>query len=398
MSFVRFLQFIAVITAGFGVFLFFTHKNIIPLPEQLTAQSVDVPLPKEIIPEKPKDIGPQPPLSNPPAVVKALYSTGWSAGYEKRLSSLIDLIKRSELNAIVIDIKDYTGKLSYDTDLDLVNRYKAEEERIRFPNKLIKRLHDEGIYVIGRLAVFQDQQLVLHRPELAVYSSSTKKVWRDRKGLAWIDSGSREAWEYNVVIAKDALQRGFDEINFDYIRFPSDGNLSDMYFPISYSAPSKTSVMKQFFSYLRTELPMAKISADIFGLVLLQNNDQGIGQYFEDIIPYFDFVAPMVYPSHYAVSSFGFANPAAHPYDVVYFSLEKGLQRIQKAKIQNPQLTVQLRPWLQDFDLGADYTAEMVRAQIQAVDTAASTTPELNGGWLLWSPSNVYTADALHSQ
>lgn len=398
MSIVRFLQLIAVITAGFGVFLFFTQKNTIALSEDLIAQSTVVPLPKEIIPEKPKDIEPQSPLSNSPTIIKALYATGWSAGYEKRLSYLIDLIRRSELNAIVIDIKDYTGKISYDTDIDLVNQYKAEEERVRFPNKLIKRLHDEGIYVIGRLAVFQDQQLVLNRPDLAVHSSSTKAVWRDRKGLAWIDAGSREAWEYNAAIAKDALRRGFDEINFDYIRFPSDGNLSDMYFPISYAAPSKTSVLKQFFSYLRTELPAAKISADVFGLVLLQNNDQGIGQYFEDIIPYFDFIAPMMYPSHYAVGSFGFANPAAHPYDVIYYGLEKGLQRIQKAKVQNPQLTVQLRPWLQDFDLGADYTAEMVRAQIQALDAVSSTTPELNAGWLLWNPGNVYTADALHSE
>ncbi|HEY4499839.1 MAG TPA: putative glycoside hydrolase [Candidatus Paceibacterota bacterium] len=396
MSFVRFLQFVVAVTAGVGVFLFFTQKNTIPLNEHLTAQSIDTTLPKEIIPEKPKDIEPQLPLSNPPAIVKALYATGWSAGYEKRLSYLIDLIKRSELNAIVIDIKDYTGKISYDTDIEKVNRYGAEEARITFPNKLIKRLHDEGIYVIGRMAVFQDQQLVLHRPELAVLSSSTKAVWRDRKGLAWIDAGSREAWEYNTTIAKEALQRGFDEINFDYIRFPSDGNLSDMIFPLSSATSSKTSILKQFFSYLRAELPMAKTSADIFGLVLLQNNDQGIGQYLEDIIPYFDFIAPMVYPSHYASGSFGFANPAAHPYDVVYFSLEKGIQRIKKAKIQNPNITAQLRPWLQDFDLGADYTANMIRAQIDAFDVAASTTPELNGGWLLWSPSNVYTTDALH--
>jgi hypothetical protein len=222
-------------------------------------------------------------------------------------------------------------------------------------------------------------------------SSST--LWLDHKKLAWIDPASKEAWDYNIAIAKDAAERGFDELNFDYIRFASDGNLSDMTFP-HYTRTgadlTRTEVIKSFFKYLREELPNIKISADIFGLVTVNYDDMGIGQVLEDIFPYFDYISPMVYPSHYAKGFLGYKNPALYPYEVVKYSMDSALKRL-KSYEYGVMSNAKLRPWLQDFDLGADYDAEMIQKQIQAVYDAASSTPEIINGFLLWDPKNIYS-------
>ena len=356
------------------------------------------------------DDPPQKPLVNPPAVIKAIYFTAWSAGLEERVNYLINLAKTTELNAAVIDIKDYSGYALYDINLPEVEKYKAKEIRIAKINNLIKRLHNEGIYVIARIAVFQDPVLAKARPDLAIHSKNTGGLWLDNKKLAWIDPAAKDAWDYNIAIARDAASRGFDEINFDYIRFASDGKLSDMSFPLYNSQTTKHGVLKDFFKYLREQLPDIKISADLFGLSTVQPDDLGIGQIIEDAYLYFDFVCPMVYPSHYQSGFLNYKNPALYPYEVVKYSMEAALHRLATYNIQvttatstglsvvSHKLLSKLRPWLQDFDLGADYNAAMVRKQIQAVYDAASTTPELINGWLLWNPSNIYTKDALNKE
>ncbi|HEY4475641.1 MAG TPA: putative glycoside hydrolase [Candidatus Paceibacterota bacterium] len=353
------------------------------------------------------DMEPQMPLPNPPSIIKAVYATGWSAGNAKKMNYLKGLIRDTELNAIVIDIKDFSGYVLYDTQLEAVHRYGAVERRIPRINALIKELHDEGIYVIGRLAVFQDPRLAVARPDLALYSSTTKELWRDRLGLQWIDPASRESWDYNIAIAKEALSRGFDEINFDYIRFASDGNVGDIIYSFWDTKTPMRTVLREFFEYVRRELSEKKISADIFGLVTVNANDIGVGQVLEDVVPSFDAIAPMVYPSHYHSGFLGYKSPAQFPYEVVKYSLERAIARIENyaatstaatsTMIQDSGFEIQakLRPWLQDFDLGANYDAAMVKSQIQAVLDAASTTPELLGGWMLWNPENVYTKDAL---
>ncbi len=354
------------------------------------------------------DIEPQQPLPNPPEVVKAVYATSWSGGSTAKMNYLVGLINETELNAIVIDIKDFSGYVAYATDLELPKTYHAVELRIPKINSLLKRLHDEGIYVIARISVFQDQRLAIARPDLALTSSSTGAVWRDRKGLTWIDAAAKEAWDYNIAIAREALERGFDEVNLDYIRFAADGNLDDIVYPLWDGKTLKAKIMKDFWEYTRRELIGETISADLFGLTTVDAGDLGIGQRLENAFPYFDDIAPMVYPSHYYPGSFGFANPAEHPYEVVFQSLTRAIERVKNYEVRsksdagtttpitNFQLPIpQLRPWLQDFDLGADYNAEMVKKQIQAVYDAASTTPEFLSGWMLWNPSNVYTRDAL---
>ncbi len=343
------------------------------------------------------DIELQQPLTNPPAIIKAVYATGWTAGSAKQMDRLIGLIDRTELNAIVIDVKDYTGALSYTTSFEPARAAGAVEKRIARPNALIKRLHDRDIYVIARVSVFQDQRLPVAWPDLALMSSSTGSVWKDHRGLMWVDPASRDGWAYNVGVAREALERGFDEINFDYIRFPSDGNLNDVRFPAWDETTPPREVIASFWRFLRSELPDARLSADVFGLTTVARDDLGIGQQFEDTLPSFDAVAPMVYPSHYAGGSFGYAKPAQNPYAVVYESVASALTRMSAfdRATTTPPLRATLRPWLQDFDLGATYTADMVRAQIQAVSDAASTTPELVSGWMLWDPENRYTEEAL---
>jgi hypothetical protein len=298
----------------------------------------------------------------------------------------------------------------------------AEEKRIPKINTLMKKLHDQRVYVIGRVAVFEDQKLPIAHPELALKSKSTGKLWKDNKGLHWIDAAATAAWDYNIEIARDMLSRGFDEINFDYIRFPSDGNLDDILYPISNNKTVKAAVIKKFYAYLRAALPNARLSADVFGMTTTNSDDLGIGQHLEDALPYFDVVAPMVYPSHYVAGFIGQKNPAAAPYEIVQYSIAKALEKIKNYRAtwllaarsgdaarltKTPEAKAKLRPWLQDFNLGATYRAKEILAQIKATTDAIRGCEtcdevihdELLGedvdGWMLWNASNVYTSDAL---
>ncbi len=395
---------LAILTALLAGFLFLFKKNtskisandLLNVPE---ARVLPYATSSLVIKKSNEDIGNQKPLAEPPQEIKAVYMTSWSGSSEKKISYLINLIKETELNAVVLDIKDFSGYVTYDIKNSDVEKYKAKEIRTAKINSLIKRFHDEGIYVIARITVFQDPILAKARPDWAVQSKSGG-LWLDHKKLAWMDPASKEVWDYNIAIAKDAADRGFDELNFDYIRFASDGFVGDMKFPIWDEQIPKHEIIKNFFAYLREQLPNAKISADLFGQATINSDDLGIGQIIEDAYKYFDYVSPMIYPSHYAKMFLGYKNPANYPYEVVKYSMESALQRIGnwKLKIGNSLATnksPKLRPWLQDFDLGADYDAEKVKKQIQAVYDSASSTPDLINGYMLWSPSNVYTREAL---
>ncbi len=330
-----------------------------------------------------------------PTDVKAIYMSSWVAGTPSFRDKLVAIADQTEINAIVIDIKDYTGRVAFEIQDPELKKTGVEEKRVRDMREFIATLHEKGIYVIGRIAVFQDPYYVKLHPEYAVKRKSDGAVWKDRKGISWLDAGAKPVWEHIVAISKESYNAGFDELNFDYIRFPSDGNMTDIYYPHSQNRV-KSEVLREFFSYLSTQLKStgAILSADLFGLTTTAHDDLGIGQLLTIALPYFDYIAPMVYPSHYAAGFEGFSNPAAHPYEVIAASMKGAI-----AKIGNASTTAhfrggviaknQIRPWLQDFDLGADYTADMVRAQIRATyDTGLSS-------WMLWDPNNIYTRGAL---
>ena len=350
-------------------------------------------------------------LPTPPSV-KAIYMTSCVVGTPSFRESLAKLIGETELNSVVIDIKDFTGNLSFIPDSPELKGAVSKNCLAPDMRKFIKSLHDKEIYVIGRITVFQDSHLVKEKPELAVKRESDGGLWKDYKGLNFTDPGSREVWDYTVSIAKESYAAGFDELNFDYIRFPSDGNMRDISFPFSGKRP-KPEVLREFFVYLNKELkPLgAVLSADLFGMTTTNTDDLNIGQVLEHALPYFDYIAPMVYPSHYPANFMGFAKPATKPYEVVKFSMDEAVKRtIATTTVvamfgEQPISTTtkpflyrkkvfdanKIRPWLQDFNLGATYTPEMVRAQIQATYDAGLDS------WMLWNAANRYSAAALES-
>ena len=327
-----------------------------------------------------------------PESVKAIYMTSWVAGTSKWRNELVDFVKKSEINSIVIDVKDYSGIVAFDTQSEIVDKVGSEEIRITDLKEFIKTLHDNNIYTIARITVFQDPIYAKYNPSVAVHTKSGAN-WKDRKGLMYIDPSAEEFWKYIIEVAKESEKIGFDELNFDYIRFPSDGNMRDIAFPMSARATTtsidlsatKEILLENFFKYLNKELKNTgvPISADVFGMVMTNYDGLNIGQVLERIHPYFDYVAPMVYPSHYPATFQGFQNPAAHPYEVVKYSMGRGVGRMNMAS-SSP---LKLRPWLQDFDLGATYDAAKIRAQIQATYDTGLTS------WMMWDPSNKYTRD-----
>jgi len=396
-NFAIFLIFSAFLLAGVGSFLFSDGNNISRNYEiTISREKKEIPVQEET---KNNSSAKEEPI-------KAVYATSWSVSKDSHIYYLTSLALSTEINAVVIDIKDFSGYITYDSKLPQVKEYLAKQVRTKDLKGLIEKLHGAGLYVIARMTVFQDPRLALARPILGIHSKekldletipvfSKITLWKDRSGLAWIDPAAKEAWEYNAAIAKEAISLGFDEINFDYIRFPSDGDLRDMVFPFwGQSVSSRHMVIKDFFKYLREELPEAKLSVDLFGLSTISHDDLGVGQIIEDAFWYFDYISPMVYPSHYASGFSGFENPGEHPYEVILRSMESALSRLNKFNLSNKK-EVKLRPWLQDFSLAVHYSAEMVKKEIEAVQDSLKDD---FAGFMLWSPNNIYTKDALSSE
>jgi hypothetical protein len=370
---------------------------------------------------------PPPPqkLVNPPEIVKAVYVTGYSAGTKSYLNYLSGLFKNTEINAVVVDVKGSDGYVTYASDAPGVKEYKMTNYAISDINSLVEFLHSQNIYVIGRIAVFEDPVFAKAKPQFAVYNKAKTTdlsypiLWTDNNGLAWMDPASKDVWEYDLSLAKDALDNhGFDEVNFDYIRFPTDGAMSNMGFPVWNQTTPKAEIIKGFFQYLRANLPNDKISVDLFGLTTVSDDDMGIGQVVEDAFENFDYISPMVYPSHYANGFIGFENPAEHPYEVIKYSLDNALAKEENLlnqkqniaigggePVDSPAASVQitilapypfplgkLRPWLQDFNMGAYYTASLVKQEIKATQDSLEKS---YSGYMLWNPSNIYTQDAI---
>lgn len=319
-----------------------------------------------------------------PEKMKALYMTACVASTGEWKNNLVKLIDTTELNSIVIDIKDFSGMISYDTELpEFVPNSNCFVKDLK---QFIEELHKKNIYVIGRITVFQDSTYTKAHPEFAV-KKKDGSVWRDRKGLAFVDVGSKPYWDHIVTLAKKNYLDGFDEINFDYVRYPSDGDMTNIWFSQSPASTTKVQNLGNFFSYLRTNIEQDKpvISADLFGMTTTNNDDLNIGQKLEVALANFDYVYPMVYPSHYPATWNGIKKPAEHPGEVVKLAMQGAVNKALGASTTPDKLC----PWIQDFDLGAVYTASMVRAQIQSTYDVGLKC------WLLWDASNKYTPSAL---
>lgn len=350
--------------------------------------------------------------------IKGLYMTGAVANDQGRAATtlrerIVRLIETTEANGVVIDVKETSGG-----------------EVTKHLKPFLDELRQKNIWTIARIATFRDNSQVAAHPEYYL-KRSDGGIWRDNKGNAWMDPMNPGARLYLLQFARDMIGLGFDELQFDYIRFPSDGNVRGIVYPTyDQKVMTKYAAMRDFFSFLHDDLKAEKpeiiISADLFGYVSIERNDMGIGQRLEDIGNSFDIISPMLYPSHFYSGFYVPADQArnlpalslpyrgpvlsslvsARPYDVIYRSLLMAEDilagRDPSATSSLPVLTAEqrdamprLRPWLQDFDLGADtsrgiyYDSRAVRAQIDAAEHAGAA------GWLLWSPTNTYTESAL---
>ena len=320
---------------------------------------------------------------------RAIYLTGYSAGQAGVFATLLDLVNSTGLNAMVIDIKDEGGFVTYNTGVKAYHEAGAVKVRIADIEGLLNMAKVHGVYTIARLVVFNDTALARANPDLAV-KTRDGSLWRDRLGHVWTDPFAPEVWEYNIDLAVEAAGLGFDEIQYDYVRFPTDGNTADCVFsrPSGPGNVNRIQAINEFLSYGRDRLAPygTKTSADVFGIICSTRHDSGLGQVLEDIAALVDYVSPMIYPSHYGPGHFGLQNPNAEPYIVVKGALTDALKRM------GPEGAGKLRPWLQDFSHGyPPYGSAEVLAQIRA-------THELGiKGWLLWNPHNRYNTTALRA-
>lgn len=322
-----------------------------------------------------------------PEPVKAIYMSSWIAGSKTAREKMLKKFEGTQINTIVLDIKDNSGEIVIKLNSPNLAKYQSDISRVSDIKEFVDELHGKGYYVIGRIAVFQDNYLTRIRPDLAMRRKDNNEIWQDAKGMAWLDVSQQEVWDYTIALASEAYATGFDELNFDFVRFPTDGDISQIrYRNYDPSKETRVEALRKFFIYLHTHIKDIGVpsSADVFGMVTTNNDDLGIGQVMENVAPYVDYVSPMLYPFQYPKGWQGFKKPATVPYKVVKISLDSGIKKIEALGFSKNKI----RPWLQDFDLGATYTTSMVKAEQQAVYDADLSS------WMMWDSSNKYTPSA----
>ncbi len=324
--------------------------------------------------------------------VKGLYLTGWTVGNMSKVNHYIELAKNSEINSYVVDIKDDDGYVGYESGIPEVRQIKAWQAKYDV-DKVIKAFHENNIHVIGRIVCFKDPILSSRKPDLAIRNSSGG-VWKDKNGLSWLNPYNKDSWPYLLDIAKEAVNKGFDEIQFDYVRFANDGDKRAMNF--GDTSQKKYEAIDSFLAYARNELKNTVISADVFGIICESPADtEGIGQNLEYVGKDIDYISPMAYPSHYAIgqviNGVKYSKPDLDPYGVVYNTLLKAKNRISVVD----GYKAGVRPYIQNFTaswLGngyyQPYGAEQVRQQIKAVYDSGYEE------WLVWNAGNDYSESA----
>jgi hypothetical protein len=323
-----------------------------------------------------------------PDGVKALYVNAWAFS-SRRLWTLIRLADSTEINALVVDVKDDTGCLLYPSTVATARHIGAGAcARTKTARERLDSLHAHGIYPIARIVVAKDPLLAEHKPGWAV-AHRDGGLWRDRIGSAWVDAHNDSVWIYAAQLAEEAVLMGFREIQFDYVRFPDEPaeRMATAIFPSRRRGETTRSSVRRHTAMLMERLDHlgVPVTFDIFGLTATANGDLGIGQVWEDFAAVADVVLPMVYPSHYYRGAFGLQRPNAHPYLVVRKALEQALERSGEG-------TATIRPYLQAFTLGRRlprYTAHEIREQIRAAEELGINS------WVLWNPRSVYKRDSL---
>jgi len=316
------------------------------------------------------------------AIVRALYVNRFGVQSTKRMAKMIAIADSTEINALVLDMKDEFG-LNYKSAIPAVARNAGTAGTVRDLKALLDTLKAHDILPIARLVVFKDSVTARLNPAWTIRKADGS-AWRDHQGLAWVNPYNRELWEYNLSVAEELVKLGFGEVQFDYIRFPEPyKSLPQQVFPDS-KGQSKPEVLAEFLKTANARFDKlgVRTTADIFGLVTTVKGPLEIGQEWEKIAPVTDVLLPMVYPSHYPRGSFGVARPNAEPYKIIYTAIKRARERNEKLGIHGRE---NVRPWLQAFSLGQPkYDASHMREQIRAVYDAGYD------GWVLWSPGSNY--------
>jgi hypothetical protein len=317
-------------------------------------------------------------VTQKPPTARGVHVSVFMAGSDSDLDKLIGLVERTELNAMEVDLKDEYGQIGFDIDNELAQKIGGAKDFVELDG-CVDKMRYRDIYTICRIVVFKDPILADGRPDLAV-QDKYGGTWGEG---VWVDPYSQEVWDYNLAVAEAAAKAGFNEVQFDYVRFPSDGNTSTCLYPHQDGrAPGE--VINGFLTYAREKLAAYNvfISADLFGLTASKQGEMGIGQKVREISDHVDYISPMVYPSHYNTGEYNIKSPENNPHDIVY----KSLQDFKKVMKATP---AKLRPWLQDFSLRVTYTPDMVRRQIDAAEEVGIHE------WLLWDPECTYSESAL---
>ncbi|MTI85533.1 MAG: hypothetical protein FH756_16965 [Firmicutes bacterium] len=298
------------------------------------------------------------------------------ASSQERWQDIISLVENTQLTAVQLDVKDESGRMGYDSNVAMANEIEADNDWLPIRD-ILADLRDRGIYSVARIVVSRDPVLAQNKREYMVKSQSGTPLG----GGVWVNPRSRDVWKYNVDLAKEAYELGFDEVQFDYIRFPEGEAAWSANYGEEDKRP-KVEVITDFFSYAREEIGWNKrLSAAVFGFIGYAKDDLRIGQRPERMGPYLDYMSPMVYPSHYSPGNYGFANPNANPYGMV----DKSLADFER--LLHPT-GCKIRPWLQSFTLGAPrYGREEIQAQIKATEDHGINT------WLLWNAGVYYSED-----
>ena len=313
--------------------------------------------------------------------VKGVYVNLWTLSHSDKRKKLIKVITESKLNAIVIDLKDIKGRTPF--VISPLKKFHYNLDRNELKN-LISKWQQKGIYVIGRIAVFKDEALALQNSQTALkYIMDTGQNWALVDSDKWTNPYSKLVWDYNIKIASEMAALGLDEIQFDYIRFPTLRKNSKLVI----RSDEELSRAEAITGFLKEAVKKLKdynviVSADLFGLTTTAVDDLGIGQNIAEIAQHVDYISPMLYPSHYNKGIYGIENPAASPYQVIANSLTDAKEKLGSNSMK-------IRPWLQDFSLYHIYTKKEIKAQIKAVEDNNLSS------WLLWNPKSQYTIEAL---
>ena len=329
-----------------------------------------------------------------PDTLRGLYVNRWAA-LGRKLNDLIGVAKRTEVNALVIDVKDDRGFVLYRSRVPLAKEIGADTADGHWMSSaklraVLDTMAAHKIYPIARIVVAKDPLLAQKKLDLAIKRKSDLKPWLDKNGRPWLDPHQREVWQYAVDLAREAHELGFSEVQFDYVRFPDEKRLiSETVYPLA-NGRTRAQVIRDQLGFVRNALkPLGmRVTADVFGLTATDTTDMGIGQRWEMFVDQVDVVLPMIYPSHFARGTYKLRNPNAHPYQTIAHALKDAIARSDS--VPNAASVI---PWYQDFTLGAPrYGAAEIRAQKKAgYDNGFQS-------WILWNPKSNYTLAALEPQ